>query len=59
MYLLLSLNMLRKKPFSTSKYAKDMFAYRKGTPCAFMQTTTAIHKHGSKCCNMEIFHELT
>ena len=51
--------MLRKKPFSTSKYAKDMFAYRKGTPCAFMQTTTAIHKHGNKCCNMEIFHELT
>ena len=31
MYFLLSLSMLWKKPFSTSKYAKDMLACRKGT----------------------------
>ena len=51
--------MLRKKPFSASKYAKNMLAYRKGTSCCFMQQTTAIHEHGSKYCNMEIFYELT
>ena len=36
-YLLLSLSMLRKKPFSASIYAKDMLAYRKQTTCCFMQ----------------------
>ena len=58
-YFLLSVSMLRKKPFSASKYAKDMLAYRKGTPYCFMQQTTALHDHGSKCCSMEIFNELT
>ena len=56
---MLSLSMLRKKPFSASKYAKDMLAYKKGNPCCFVQETTALHEHGSKCCSMEIFNELT
>ena len=38
--------MLRKKPFSASKYAKDMLAYRKGTPYCFMQQARALHEHG-------------
>ena len=42
----LSLSMLKKKPFSASKYAKDMLTYRKGTPCCFMQQTTALHEYG-------------
>ena len=45
MYFLLSLSMLRKKPFSASKYAKAMLAYRKGTPYCFKQHTTALHVH--------------
>ena len=53
-YFLLSLIMLRKKPFSASKYAKNMLAYKKRTPYCFMQQNTAIHEHGSKCCSMEI-----
>ena len=48
-HFLLSLSMLRKKRFSASKYAKDMLAYRKGSPFFFMQQTTALHEHGSKC----------
>ena len=40
---LLSLSMLRKEPFSASKYAKDMLAYRNGTPYCFMHHTTALH----------------
>ena len=40
-YFLLSLSMLRKKPFSASKYAEYMLAYRKGTPRCSMQQTTA------------------
>ena len=55
-YFLLSFNMPRKKPFSASKSAKDMLACRKATPCCFMQQTTALHEHGSKCCSMEIFN---
>ena len=58
-YFLLNLSMLRKKPFSASKYAKGMLAHRKGTTCCFMQQTTALHEHGSKCFSMEIFNELT
>ena len=59
-YFLLSLiSMLRKKPFSVSKCAKDMFAYRKQTPQGFMQHTTALHERGSKCCSMEIIIVLT
>ena len=61
-YFLLSFSMLRIKPFSASKYvkyAKDMLAYRKGTPYCFMQETTALHEHGNKCCSTEIFLELT
>ena len=50
--------MLRKKLFSASKYTKDMLAYRKGTPCCFMQQTIAFHEYGSKCCSMETFNEL-
>ena len=57
-YFLLSPSMLRKKPFSASKYAKDMLAYRKGTPCCFMQQTTALHEHVSKCCSVEFINEL-
>ena len=56
---LLSLSMLRKKSFSAWKYAKNMLAYRKGMPYCFVQQTTALHEHGSKCCSMEIFNELT
>ena len=51
--------MFRKKPFSASKHAKDMLAYRKGTTYYLMQQTTAIHEHGSKSCSMEILHEIT
>ena len=58
-YFLLSFNMLRQKPFLALKYAKNFFAYRKGTPCCFMQQTTALHEHGSKCYSMKIFDELT
>ena len=58
-YFLLSLSVLRKKPLSASKQAKDMLAYRKRTPYYFMQQTTALHGHGNKCCNMETFKELT
>ena len=58
-YFLLSLSMLRKKPFSSSKSAKDMLAYRKGTPCCFMQQTIALHEHGSKSCSIEILNDLT
>ena len=45
---LLSPSMLRKKPFSASKYAKDMLEHRKKTPYCFMQQTTALHEYGSK-----------
>ena len=45
--------------FSASKYAKDMLAYRKGTPYWLMQQITVLREHGSKCCSMEIFNELT
>ena len=48
-YFLLSFSMLRKTPFSASKYAKDMLAYRKGNPYCFVEQTTALHEHGSKC----------
>ena len=58
-YFLLCLSMLRKKPFPVSKYAKDMLAYRKGNPYCFMQQTTALHEHRSKCYSMEIFNERT
>ena len=58
-YFLLSFNMLRKKPFLVLKYAKDMLPYRKGNPCYFMQQTTSLLEHGSKCCSMKIFDELT
>ena len=58
-YFLLSFSMLREKPFSASKYAKDVLPYRKGIPYCFVQQTTAFHKHGSKCCSMEILNELT
>ena len=58
-YFLLSLSMLKKKPFSASKCAKAMLAYRKRAPYCFMQQTTALHEHGSKCCSMEIFNEFT
>ena len=50
---------LEKKPFSASKYAKDMLAYRKGTPYCFIQQTTALHEHRSKYLNMETFIEFT
>ena len=59
LYFLLSLSMLRKRPFSVSKYAKDMQAYGKGTPYCFLQQTTAYHEYGINCCSMEIFHGLT
>ena len=58
-YFLLSLSMLAKKLFSVSKYAEYMLAYRKGTLCCFMQQVTSLHEHGSKCCRMEMFNELT
>ena len=53
-----ALGMLRKKPFSASKYVKDMLVYRKGTPCCFMQQITALHEYENNCCSMEIFNEL-
>ena len=56
---LAQLQYAKKKAFFSLKYAKDMFAYRKGTPCCFMQQTTALNEHGSKCCSMKIFDELT
>ena len=58
-YFLLSLSMLKKKPFSASKCAKDIHAYRKRTPYCFKQQTTALHEPESKCYSMEIFNELT
>ena len=57
-YFLLSLSMLRKRPFSVSKYAKDMHAYGKGTPYCFMQQATAGHEYGISFCSMEIFNGL-
>ena len=36
-----------------------MLACRKGIPCSYMQQTTALHEHGSKCCSMDIFNDLT
>ena len=57
-YFFLRLSMLRKKPFSASKYAKGMLAYRKGNPYWLMQQITVLREHGSKCCSMEIFNEL-
>ena len=56
---LLSLSMLRKKLFSASKCAKDMLAYRKGSPWCFSQQSIVLYEHGSKCYSMEIFNELT
>ena len=58
-YFVLCLSILKKKPFSASKYAKDMLAYRKGTPYCFMQQATALHEHGGICCSIEIFNEFT
>ena len=58
-YFLLSLSMLRKKTFLALKYAKDMLAYRKGTPYCFKQQITALLEHESKYYSMEIFNELT
>ena len=49
----------QQKAFSALKYAKDMLAYRKGTPCCFIQQTTDLREQGSKCCCMKIFDELT
>ena len=58
-YFLLSLSMLRKRPFSASKCPKDMLAYRKKTPYCFVQQTTAFYENGSKFCSLEILIELT
>ena len=58
-YFLLSLSMLRKKPFSASKYAKYMLSHRKEILCCLMQQNTALHEHGYKCCSMENFNERT
>ena len=57
-FLLLSLSMLRKKPFPASKYAKNMLACRKGTAYCSILQAIALYEHGSKCCSMEIFNEL-
>ena len=57
--ILLSFSTHRKKSFSSSKYAKDMHVYTKGTPYCFMQQTIALHEPGNKCCRIEIFNELT
>ena len=51
-------SVLRKTPFSASKYAKDMLAYRKRAHSCFMQQATALHEHRSKCCSMDIFNKL-
>ena len=58
-YFLLSLNMIRKKAFSVSKYDKNMLARRKRITCCFMQQNAALHEHESKFCSIEIFNELT
>ena len=58
-YFLLSLSLHRRKPFSASKYAKDVLACRQETPYCFVQQTTALHENRRKCCSMEILNVLT
>ena len=63
-YFLLSLNMLRKKPLSASKYIKDMLAYRKGPLAAScskplllsMEANVALWRFLSSGATSNIFH---